>query len=373
MNKTVLVLCLLIFCASLLAFPSEAATVETCGFIVVSAGSSGTVSMGTLLAGDVISYCYTTDDSGDSVSFSIRDSSGNIHQSKSGYRNSGTFTVPTTDTYSLRWYCSNWWMDADIWYDYSREISPILNVQHSFSKNPCPQGETSILTSVISNPNDFQIRLNEIGYWSGYMSSGVYITDSNIDSTPQVLSTGGSFTSLITINIPVDTPMGNHKYVLWVEYSIQINSVWYDEEWCYGCEENVFFYVSERDRDGDGVPDSIDKFPDDPAASLDTDGDGYPDEWNFGKTQADSTTGLRLDAFPNDPAASLDTDGDGYPDEWNTGKTQADSTTGLRLDAFPNDPTRWEEDNTICLFSNIATIIGIFSIGILIIWKKKTR
>ena len=99
-----------------------------------------------------------------------------------------------------------------------------------------------------------------------------------------------------------------------------------------------------NDTDGDGYGDNkADAFISDPAASKDTDSDGYPDEWNTGKTQADSTTGLTLDAFPNDSAASKDTDGDGYPDEWNTGKTQADSTTGLTIDAFPNDATEWKD------------------------------
>ena len=32
-----------------------------------------------------------------------------------------------------------------------------------------------------------------------------------------------------------------------------------------------------EDRDGDGVPDYLDGFPDDPAAGRDTDGDGLPD------------------------------------------------------------------------------------------------
>ncbi|MDG6220972.1 MAG: NosD domain-containing protein, partial [Candidatus Thermoplasmatota archaeon] len=92
------------------------------------------------------------------------------------------------------------------------------------------------------------------------------------------------------------------------------------------------------DRDGDGVPDHLDAFPDDPAASVDSDGDGYPEHWNPGHNETTSTTGLILDAFPFDPAASLDTDGDGYPDEWNEGHTQEDSTTGLKLDAYPDDP-----------------------------------
>lgn len=95
-----------------------------------------------------------------------------------------------------------------------------------------------------------------------------------------------------------------------------------------------------KDTDLDGVPDEIDDFPQDPAASKDTDKDGYPDSWNPGKKQSDSTTNLTLDDFPNDPAASIDSDGDGYPDSWNLGKNQKDSTSipPLELDEYPYDP-----------------------------------
>ena len=55
------------------------------------------------------------------------------------------------------------------------------------------------------------------------------------------------------------------------------------------------------DTDSDGVTDSQDAFPNDPAASVDTDGDGMPDDWNEGKTQADSTS---------DPVLVLDEDDD---------------------------------------------------------------
>jgi len=75
-----------------------------------------------------------------------------------------------------------------------------------------------------------------------------------------------------------------------------------------------FTTVNEPDRDGDGVVDSMDTFPDDPAASVDLDRDGYPDSWNIGKAQSDSTTGLKLDAFPSDPDEWEDTDGDGKGD-----------------------------------------------------------
>ena len=71
---------------------------------------------------------------------------------------------------------------------------------------------------------------------------------------------------------------------------------------------------------------------DDDEPGKDTDGDGVLDS---------------SDAFPNDPAASKDTDGDGYPDEWNPGKSAEDSTSSppLQLDSFPFDPNPWPDDD----------------------------
>ncbi len=61
------------------------------------------------------------------------------------------------------------------------------------------------------------------------------------------------------------------------------------------------------DADNDGVAGPEDAFPEDPAASVDTDGDGMPDDWNPGKSEADSTS---------DPVLVLDNDddNDGVPD-----------------------------------------------------------
>jgi hypothetical protein len=94
------------------------------------------------------------------------------------------------------------------------------------------------------------------------------------------------------------------------------------------------------DTDNDGILDTDDAFPTDPAASVDTDSDGHPDAWNLGKTKEDSTTGLHRDAFPTDPAASIDTDEDGFPDAWNPGMSEHNSTTDLHLDAYPDDPDK---------------------------------
>jgi hypothetical protein len=99
------------------------------------------------------------------------------------------------------------------------------------------------------------------------------------------------------------------------------------------------------DSDRDGIPDELDAFPTDPAASNDTDSDGYPDLWNTNMTEKNSNSGLWLDAFPTDPAASLDTDGDEYPDSWNPGMTSEHSVLNLKLDAYPNDPKRFKEDD----------------------------
>src|SRR6185295_19514665 len=70
-------------------------------------------------------------------------------------------------------------------------------------------------------------------------------------------------------------------------------------------------YVPNDDSDGDGVTNSLDAFPLDRAASVDSDHDGYPNAWNAGRSQADSTTGLTLDAFPTDAACWLAAHGSG--------------------------------------------------------------
>jgi hypothetical protein len=106
------------------------------------------------------------------------------------------------------------------------------------------------------------------------------------------------------------------------------------------------------DEDEDSVPFWADAFPLDSSEQYDTDGDGVGDNGdnctsvaNTSQTNTDNdglgnacdtdddNDGVNDadDAWALDPAASKDTDGDGMPDEWNPGKTQADSTSNPML------------------------------------------
>ena len=85
-----------------------------------------------------------------------------------------------------------------------------------------------------------------------------------------------------------------------------------------------FYTECYEDRDGDGVPDYKDAFPDDASVSVDTDGDGLPDTCNAECLNAGYTEDLdddgdgvsdAEDAFPLSRYATADSDGDGAPDE----------------------------------------------------------
>lgn len=106
------------------------------------------------------------------------------------------------------------------------------------------------------------------------------------------------------------------------------------------------------DRDGDGVPDDQDAFPDDPNEWADTDGDGVGDNADAFPNDPTETVdsdgdgvGDNADAFPNDPTESADTDGDGTGDNADAFPTDPTETTdtdgdgtGDNSDAFPTDP-----------------------------------
>lgn len=106
------------------------------------------------------------------------------------------------------------------------------------------------------------------------------------------------------------------------------------------------------DKDGDGVLDRIDDFPNNPHSNMDSDGDGVSDEndaFPNDPTESTDTDNDRIgdneDEFPNDPLESEDTDGDGVGDNadafpkdfWESADSDKDGV-GDNADAFPNNP-----------------------------------
>jgi hypothetical protein len=99
-----------------------------------------------------------------------------------------------------------------------------------------------------------------------------------------------------------------------------------------------------KDSDGDGYPDDVDLYPEDPLEWQDSDGDTigdvydlFPDDstqWEDSDEDGygDNPNGTNPDAFPNDPDEWNDTDSDGVGDN---------------SDLYPNDPTRWEKKDDV--------------------------
>jgi len=91
------------------------------------------------------------------------------------------------------------------------------------------------------------------------------------------------------------------------------------------------------DRDGDGVPDAEDAFPDNAKEWKDTDKDGIGD--NADQDLDGDGHANEVDAFPSDPKEWLDTDNDGIGD--NADKDSDNDGVENDKDKFPDDPTEW--------------------------------
>ncbi len=319
-----------------------------------------TIELSDMNHGEVLDYSWDTDDSHDKVNFWIEDPSENIYEEATRVEaGSGTFTIPSSGTYKMFWMNDNFMDTVTLFITYDVSAPPAvddldLTVDGSFSENPCHQGNTTILTVEVKNENEDQIKVLSIGAHFDIFPAELYETESGID---EIIATGQTFYVDLEITVNTDVSLGTHIYDIYITYEGRVLGNWYPTDW--QGEDQTDFEVMEIDRDFDGHPDSIDSFPDnpdewkdtdsdsvgdnsddfpsDPAASRDDDGDTYPDQWNLGKTEIDSTTGLSLDKFPDDPAAWKDDDEDGYPDVWVSGMTKNDSTSGLELDAFPDD------------------------------------
>jgi hypothetical protein len=114
------------------------------------------------------------------------------------------------------------------------------------------------------------------------------------------------------------------------------------------------------DSDGDGVPDSVDTFPNDPNETADTDGDGVGNNADVFPNDASETAdtdgdgvGDNGDAFPANAAESIDTDSDGVGDNADAFPNNVSETTdtdgdgvGDNTDAFPTDATETADTDT---------------------------
>ncbi len=235
------------------------------------------------------------------------------------------------------------------------------------------QDESGSIPVTVTNDLDFPVTV-----------TGIRINETEVfDTLDQVFDSyfnvGITRTLDIPVEIPDDAELGMYDLDVRVTFDYHEELSTYEGLWqTIGFQEGL--EILERDGDHDSVVDSLDDFPDDPAASLDTDGDGLPDRWNEDMGPDNSTTGLYIDefpedkcaskdrdgdgcpeewnegidpasegtelefdSFPDDPAAHIDADGDGYPDRWNTGKSQEDSTTDLIIDELPQDANEWRD------------------------------
>ncbi len=115
----------------------------------------------------------------------------------------------------------------------------------------------------------------------------------------------------------------------------------------------TYNYVPNDDTDGDGVANTVDAFPLDVAASVDTDRDGHPDAWNAGHSESDSTTGLTLDAYPQDAACFDLAQGSGGVCDYNAAvpsftpdQIDSDGDTVYMLSAVNKRIYRWSIANS---------------------------
>ncbi|QLE86630.1 HYR domain-containing protein [Shewanella sp. Scap07] len=113
------------------------------------------------------------------------------------------------------------------------------------------------------------------------------VTDSYWDTQASGLTTSGSGTGYTTAEL--QAPVAN----------VGIYANWDQTYWDFGTSSQypspIINGVAFHDRDNDGVPDSLDAFPDDSTEWSDADNDNVGDN---------------ADAFPNDPTEWSDTDGD---------------------------------------------------------------
>ena len=164
--------------------------------------------------------------------------------------------------------------------DASAVISDVVATMLVFDTQPVPlitpSGEATALTTVpVASARD-GANVVDTGY-----STGITLTEVNGAGAAEMTATGDSDGSAATVTIsPVSGVSTFTSMQITYTASGDANETYNLQASSGGLstsDSSVLSATPAPDRDGDGVPDSIDEFPDDPMESVDTDGDGIGD------------------------------------------------------------------------------------------------
>ena len=215
------------------------------------------------------------------------------------------------------------------------------DVTSSWSSKSVRQDESGYVDITIYNTGEDQIRIKKVGIHFDWMETDLYYFDDHT-SDPVMTASGQSQTFNIIFSVEKDVPEGLHGYQFLTEYEEDDGWMgWSEETW--KSQEKFDFEVLEKDRDGDGVGDSEDAFPDNPHESKDSDQDGVGDN---------------QDAFPMDPLENKDSDNDGIGDN-------SDNYDGPGSEP-PEDPS----DDGDTPFVGLGFVIGTILVSAILIRKR---
>ena len=202
-------------------------------------------------------------------------------------------------------------------------VSNTTNAEFSFSvwvRTSAPsltgsfafQGNGLIWSDVGGSADDFVLAVlnDSVSFWDGdgnHSTNGsTPITD---DAWHHIVVTRGPSGTTLYVDGVIDASGTAGSAPLTDNPLIAIGGNTLDDQYFDGLIDDVQLFGTELsandvsalfgDDDGDGVPNDLDAFPNDPTESVDSDGDGVGDN---------------ADVFPNDPLETQDTDGDGIGD-----------------------------------------------------------
>lgn len=198
-------------------------------------------------------------------------------------------------------------------------------VTDSWSSKNIRQNKGGYIDLSYTNNGGNQIRVLFVAVHFEWEDEDAYYYCEDYSADPQYIASGQTEETRLRFNVESEIEIGSYSYYFVIQYEEKDIFRWSSEE--FVSETEYDFTVLEKDRDGDGVGDSEDAFPDNPDESKDADKDGVGDN---------------QDAFPNDPLEHTDSDG---------------------------DKNKWVEEKDITSFvtDNIVVIVGVVGILAIII------